>query len=57
MLNLIKNEFIKMFSRAKTWIVFILFVALVGVNIFGTYQSDKNHRYWDSPEFQIQNIE
>lgn len=57
LLTLIKNEFIKMFSRAKTWIVLGLFVAFVGLNIFGTWYSEKNMLEWNSPEYQLQNAE
>ena len=53
MLTLIKNEFIKMFSRTKTWIVFALFVVFVGINIFGVWYSEKQMIEWTSPEYQI----
>ena len=57
MLNLIKNEFIKIFKRSKTWIVFILFIAFIGITIFGTWMNDKNMREWISPEYQIKQAE
>ncbi|MBE6053493.1 MAG: ABC transporter permease [Clostridium sartagoforme] len=57
MLSLIKNEFIKIFKRPKTWIVFTLFIALVGINIFGTWKNDQSMREWISPEYQIKEAE
>lgn len=57
MLSLIKNEFIKIFKRPKTWIVFTLFIALVGINIFGTWKNDQTMREWISPEYQIKQAE
>ncbi|MDV4152627.1 ABC transporter permease [Clostridium sp. AL.422] len=57
MLSLIKNEFIKIFKRPKTWIVFILFIGLVGINIFGTWKNDQTMREWISPEYQIKQAE
>lgn len=53
LLTLVKNEFIKIFKRSKTWIVFVLFLAFVGLTVFGTYKTDKNMREWSSPEYQI----
>ena len=32
LLTLMKNEFIKIFRRGKTWVVFTLFLALIGIN-------------------------
>ena len=57
MLNLIKNEFIKIFKRSKTWIVFILFIAFIGITIFGTWKNAKNMAEWLSPEYQIKQAE
>ena len=57
MLNLIKNEFIKIFKRSKTWIVFVLFIAFIGITIFGTWMNDKHMREWMSPEYQIKQAE
>ena len=54
LLTLVKNEFIKIFKRSKTWIVFVLFLIFVGLTVFGTYKTDKNMREWSSPEYQIQ---
>lgn len=57
MLTLIKNEFIKIFKRSKTWIVFGLFIVFIGITIFGTWLNDKNMREWISPEYQIKQAE
>ncbi len=57
MLVLIKNEFIKIFKRSKTWIVFGLFIAFIGITAFGTWMNDKNMREWISPEYQIKQAE
>ena len=52
---LIKNEFRKLIRRPKTWIVFTLFAVFVGLTMFGQYKSDKNMRYYSSPEYQLEN--
>ena len=57
MLAFIKNEFIKIFKRPKTFIVFALFIAFIGITAFGTWMSDKNMREWVSPEYQIKQAE
>ena len=57
MLTLIKNEFIKIFKRSKTWIVFGLFIAFICITAFGTWMNDKNMREWMSPEYQIKQAE
>lgn len=57
MLTLIKNEFIKIFKRPKTWIVFGLFIIFIGITAFGTWMNDKNMREWISPEYKIKQAE
>ena len=57
LLTLIKNEFIKIFKRSKTWIVFGLFIIFIGITAFGTWMNDKNMKEWTSPEYQIQQAE
>lgn len=52
---LIRNELKKLIRRPKTWIVFALFAALIGLTMFGQYKSDKNMRYYNSPEYQLEN--
>lgn len=54
--TLVKNELIKLFSRGKTWIVFGLFVLMViGINA-ALHFSDKQMRYYQSPQGQIEQI-
>ena len=48
LLSLIKNEFIKIFKRSKTWIVFVLFLLFIALTVYGTWKSDKNMREWHS---------
>ena len=57
MLTLIKNELIKIFKRPKTWIVFALFIAFIGITAYGTWSADKNMREWISPDYQIKQAE
>lgn len=52
--TLVKNELIKLLRRGKTWIVFALFLGLVGLTIFATYKSDKEFRAMQAPENQLQ---
>ena len=47
-------ELIKLLKRGKTWIVFCLFAAVIGVTIFAQFKQDKNIRKWNSPEKQLQ---
>ncbi|GAB6167934.1 ABC transporter permease [Clostridium carnis] len=51
---LIKNELIKLIRKAKTWIIFILFAAFIGLTIFAQYNGDKKTRLWNSPEKQLE---
>lgn len=54
--TLIKNEFIKLVKKAKTWIVFCLFCIFIGLTIFGAFKSDQNMRYYMSPEKQLEYV-
>lgn len=55
--TLIKNELIKLMKRGKTWIVFGLFVVMtVGLNVMAHF-SDKDMRYYMSPQGQIENLD
>lgn len=52
--TLIKNELIKLTKRGKTWIVFGLFLIMtIGMNVMA-YFSDKDMRYYRSPQGQIE---
>lgn len=57
MFKLIKNEIRKLVRRPKTLVVFICFIALVGLVCYGTYKNDQNMQKYQSSEFQIQNME
>ena len=54
LLTLMKNEFIKIFRRGKTWVVFILFIALISLIGFITWKNAEDAKYYSSPEYQIQ---
>ncbi|MFR5265465.1 ABC transporter permease [Clostridium sp.] len=55
--TLVKNELIKLFSRGKTWIVFGLFALIViGTNV-AFHFSDKEMRYYNSPQGRIEDID
>lgn len=54
LLNLIKNEFIKIFKRSKTWIVFILFLMFIALTVYATWKGEQNMKEINSPEYQIQ---
>jgi len=55
--TLIGLEIKKLLHRKKTLITTIAFLLLIGLVAFGTYKEDQNRRKWESPEFQIQNME
>lgn len=57
MLKLIYNEIIKLVKRAKTLVVLICFVALVGLVCFGSYKNDANMAKYQSSDFQIKNMQ
>lgn len=55
--TLIKNELIKLMKRGKTWIVFGLFVVMtIGMNVVAHF-SDKDMRYYMSPQGRIESID
>lgn len=53
MVALIRNEIIKLFSRKKTWIVFICFLLLSGLIAFGLYRESKNMEKMNSPQYKL----
>lgn len=55
--GLIKNEFIKLYSRKKTFIILILFMALSGVLVAVNESNENNYLQSKKPEFLIQNLE
>lgn len=57
MFTLIYNEIRKLLKRTKTLVVFLCFIALVGLVCYGSYKSDQNNQKYSSAEYQIQNME
>ena len=55
--GLIKNEFIKLYSKKKTFIILILFMALSGVLVAVNESNENNYLQSKSPEYLIQNLE
>lgn len=55
--SLIKNEFIKIFKRGKTWIVFALFLIFIALTIYGNWKAEQNMKEINSPEYQLQMAE
>lgn len=54
--TLVRNEFVKIFKKAKTWIVFALFaLCIVGTIIISNINA-KNMRYYMSPQGQIESL-
>ena len=51
---LIKNELIKLMKKSKTWIVFGLFAAVIGITMFAQYNQDKNFREWNTPQKKLE---
>lgn len=52
---LIRNEFIKLIKKPKTWIVFALFATFVGISMYGQYKSEQSMKHYTSPEYQLEN--
>ncbi|MEW8956060.1 ABC transporter permease subunit, partial [Clostridium sp.] len=55
--TLVKNETIKILSRGKTWVVFGMFVALIGLLTYGLYRDEQNMKYFDLPKNMVMNLE
>ena len=51
--TLIKNEWIKLFKRTKTWIVFLLFIAVVVLGTVALFYDEKNSEKYHSPSYQL----
>lgn len=54
MSGLIKNEFIKLFSRKKTYIIILLFVALSAMFVFIKESEERDYLRYSDPAFQLQ---
>ena len=55
--GLVKNEFIKLFSKKKTYIILGLFIILLIILAFINETSEKDYFYYNDLDFQIQNIQ
>lgn len=54
-LALIKNEFIKLFTKKKTYIIILLFVILLGIIVAVGEASEKNYIKHNNPAYRIEN--
>lgn len=53
LLKLMKNEFIKLFKKPKTWVVIVLFTLLIGGLNFISYKAAEESKLMANPEFQL----
>jgi ABC-2 type transport system permease protein len=56
-LALVKNEFIKLFSKKKTYIVILLFIALLGIIVAVGEGSENSYLRNNDPKMRIENLE
>jgi ABC-2 type transport system permease protein len=56
-LGLIKNEFIKLFSKKKTYIILALFIALLGLMVKVGEEVEKSYKESQDPEYRIETIQ
>ncbi|GAA4655162.1 ABC transporter permease [Anaerocolumna aminovalerica] len=56
-MGLIKNEFIKLYSKKKTYIILFLFIALSGVFVAVNQVSENNYLKYNSPKYRVSNME
>ncbi|MPW24478.1 ABC transporter permease subunit [Alkalibaculum sp. M08DMB] len=57
MITLIRQELYKLFMRKKTFVVLIGLILLTGFITYGFKSNAENMKKYDTPEFQIENIE
>lgn len=55
-LGLIKNEFIKLFAKKKTFIIWGLFILLCIMLVIVSESSEKSYLKYNSPKAQVQNL-
>lgn len=55
--TLIRNELKKIFSRGKTYVISILFVAFVGMLFVGSYIDEKRMDKMNSPQGRVERLE
>lgn len=56
-MGLVKNEFIKLFSKKKTYIILFLFIALSGIFVAVNEVSENNYLKYNSPKYRISTME
>ncbi|MDF2589002.1 MAG: putative transporter, permease protein [Anaerocolumna sp.] len=56
-LALVKNEFIKLFAKKKTYIVILLFIALLGILVAVGEGSENSYLRNNDPKMRIENLE
>lgn len=55
--GLIKNEFIKLFSKPKTYVIFLLFLALSVMIAFIAHDTEKSYLRSMDPEYRVEQLE
>ena len=56
-MGLVKNEFIKLFSKKKTYIILFLFIALSGIFVAVNEVSENKYLKYNSPKYRISTME
>lgn len=56
MLTLINNEFRKLITRKKTYVVLLGFAAIMALLIYGKYRDSQNYERWNQPEFKLKQV-
>jgi len=55
--GLVINEFVKLFSKKKTYIILALFILLSGVLVYVSETQERTYLKYNSPEYRISNLE
>lgn len=56
MLTLINNEFRKLITRKKTYVVLLGFAAIMALLIYGKYKDNQNYEKWNKPEVKLEQL-
>ncbi|SHO46951.1 ABC transporter permease subunit [Anaerocolumna xylanovorans] len=56
LLGLLKNEFIKLFAKKKTYIIWGLFILLCVMLVIVSESSERNYLKYSSPKAQVENL-
>lgn len=56
MLTLINNEFRKLITRKKTYVILLGFAAIMALLIFGKYKDNQNYERWNKPEAKLEQL-